>query len=88
MDLSEMRNIRLAELVTIMAIGKSSVYQLITSGLLPPPIHMTKRCSTWPLHEVRAIMSSRAARKSDEDIRVIVCDMMKARQAGGPVDFA
>lgn len=80
MNLSEIRCIRLPELTALLGIGKSSVYLLVANGLLPPPIHISTRCSTWPLGEIRAVVGARAAGKSDDEVRLVVRNIMASRQ--------
>ena len=83
MDLSDLRLINLSELTALLSVGKSTIYQLVSDGLLPKPIHITQRRSVWPIFELRKILAARAACKPDTEVRELVRNIMLARQQEG-----
>lgn len=59
--------------------SRSSLYADIAAGVFVPPVKIGLRASGWPEHEVEAILASRVAGKSDEEIRALVRDLVSAR---------
>ncbi|MBT9611914.1 MAG: AlpA family phage regulatory protein [Burkholderiales bacterium] len=86
MDLSEMRCVRLPEVISLLGLSRSSIYLQISDGLFPPPIHMSARCSAWPMHEVQRIILARVAQKTESEVREIVREIIKARQSVGTLE--
>ena len=59
---------------------KSSIYSDIADGLFVPPVGCGDRCSTWPEHEVDAIIAARIAGASDDAIRNLVTKLIIERR--------
>lgn len=82
MNLTELRHVRLHELTKLLGIGRSSIYQMVSDGLFPPPVKMSRRCSSWPLVEIQTVVRARAALKDDEEIRALVKEIVQTRLKG------
>jgi len=54
------RMIRPAEAVKILGISKSTMYQLISSGILPRPVRLGARATAFRLDELEAWLESRS----------------------------
>lgn len=63
-----------------MCLSRSGLYARTKSGEFPPPIKIGKRASAWPSHEVDAVLAARIAGMSDESIKSLVRELVKARQ--------
>jgi prophage regulatory protein len=71
--------LRLAKVMDMTGMGRSTLYSRIRQGLMPPPVKLGERCVAWPEHEVSAINAARMARKSDADIRALVGRLLQQR---------
>jgi prophage regulatory protein len=60
--------------------SKSSCYQDIKDGLLPPPVCIGGRCMAWPEPEIDAINRARVAGKSEDQIRALVQQLVEIRK--------
>ncbi len=61
--MGEDRFVRLKELITIIGLGKSTIYVLIANDNFPKPIHLSKRTSVWRLSKVMAWVNEKEANK-------------------------
>jgi prophage regulatory protein len=52
----------------------------MSQGLLPKPFKLGPRAVGWFAREAAAINAARAAGKSDDEIRVLVARLMRARR--------
>lgn len=59
---SEKKFVRIAEVVNIVALGRTTINHLIATGTFPQPVKLTDHRIAWYLHEVQAWMSSRPRR--------------------------
>lgn len=59
---SEKKFVRVAEVVGIVALGRSTINRMIATGTFPQPVKLTDHRIGWYLHEVQAWMSSRPRR--------------------------
>lgn len=59
---------------------RGSLYADIRAGLLPKPVAIGPRAVGIPAHEVEAVMAARVAGRSEDDIRVLVQQLVAARQ--------
>ena len=77
--MNSLRLIKLSRVQDLTALQTTSVYAMVKSGLLTPPIKLTQRASAWVESEVLAINAARIAGKSDEEIRNLVRQLISAR---------
>ena len=70
---------RLPTFQTALGLSRSSVYLLMSKGLLPKPIQISSRAVAWLSHETDAIIAARIAGKSDDEIRELVAELMSQR---------
>ncbi len=71
--------VRESERRTFTGIPTSSWYDLVTDGLAPPAVKLTKHTSAWPFSELIALNAARIAGKSDDEIRKLVKRVVAAR---------
>lgn len=53
------RLLRIAEVMTIVGIGKSSIYDGVQQGTFPQPIKLSARAVCWPESEISAWVNAR-----------------------------
>ena len=70
---------RIAKVVNVMGMSRSTLYFRIRQGLMTPPVKLGQRCVAWPEHEVFAINAARMAQKSDTEIRELVARLQQQR---------
>lgn len=58
---------------------RSSFYQQISRGLLPPPIKLGARAVGWLASEIEAVNRARIQGKSEDEIRILVASLIKQR---------
>ena len=80
---SHARLLRLPEVCDRRARGATSHYDDIARGLFTRPVKMGVRTSSWPEHEVEALIRARIAGKTDDEIRELVQKLEAARRVGG-----
>lgn len=73
------RMIKMPEVASRSARGKSTIYADIGRGLFPKPIKIGKKSSIWPESEVETIIRARIAAKTDDEIRALVVQLEHAR---------
>jgi prophage regulatory protein len=56
-----------------------AVYSHITDGLLPKPVKVGPRASSWPVEEIQLMLTARAGGASDEEIRLLVAGIHERR---------
>lgn len=61
--------------------SRSTTYQKIADGVFCPPVRIGPRSVAFPEHEVEAILRSRIAGKSQEEIRTLVTQLVAARSS-------
>ena len=70
---------RLPTVQNELGLSRSSVYLLMSKGLLPKPIQISSRAVAWLSHETDAIIAARITGKSDDEIRELVTELMSQR---------
>ena len=58
-NMKEDRFVRMKELTTIVGVGKSTIYRLISANKFPPQVKITQRTSGWRLSAVMEWMERR-----------------------------
>lgn len=71
----------MGELVEHTQLSRSTIYNLLAAGLLPPPIQLGPRAKRWPLAEVLKVLALRTAGASHAEITVAIDTMIKKRQS-------
>jgi prophage regulatory protein len=55
----QLQLVRLATVIAMTGLGKSSIYKLEAEGRFPSRVQLTKRATAWPLDRVEAWIVSR-----------------------------
>ncbi len=71
---------RRKRLECILGVGRSTIYNMVRSGLLTSPVSLGARSVGWPSYEIDAILSARVIGKSDDEIKVLVSELEAARK--------
>ena len=74
--------LRLPEIIYRTGLGRSTTYNHVDEGLLPPLIKIGDRAVGLPEHEVESINSARISGKSNDDIKALVKMLVSERSAG------
>jgi prophage regulatory protein len=61
--------------------GRTTFLTGIRAGVFPPPVRFG-RVSTWPEHEIDAILRARIAGAGDMEAKALVSDLLAKRRAG------
>jgi len=72
---------RRTEVSSLLGEARSTTYDRINSGLLPPCIPTSGRIAAWPDYEIEAIIRARIAGWSDDKIRALVAEQVSARKS-------
>lgn len=78
---TELRIIRLPELMNRTGLSRSSIYKQIAERLLPPSISLGGKSVGWPEAEVHAVIAYRVAGKPDNEIQAFVESLVIERQS-------
>ena len=65
-ELQALSCLRLAQVVTILKIGRSTVWAWVKSGRLPPPIKLGPRVSVWRASDIAAFIERIATQNNLE----------------------
>lgn len=60
--------------------SRSAERRQIKDGLLTEPVYRGPRTREWPEHEIAIIKAARIAGATDDEIREVVQELMKARR--------
>ena len=80
--------LRIGAIKRVFGVCNATVYNYIQKGLLPPSVSLGIRCSGWPAHEIEAIAAARIAGRSNDEIRLLVNQILKARKTGEVIEAA
>lgn len=80
MQYQQLKIIRKPEIRVLTGLSTTTQFEQIKSGLLPKYIVLSARSVGLFEHEALAIVSARAAGKSDDEIRAIVKALLKQRE--------
>ena len=72
--------LRLPRVLEIMGISRTTLYERIKQGLMPPPVKIGLRGVAWPEHEVSAVICARIAEKFEDEIRGLVIQLQEQRK--------
>jgi prophage regulatory protein len=73
--------LRRKDVEVVTGYSRSTIYLLISLGLWPKPVHISKRAVGWPVGEIAQINLARMAGKSEDEIRALVAKLEAARKA-------
>jgi len=65
-----------------LGMARSTTWDCVREGTLPPPIRRGSKWSRWPSAEIDHIEAAIAAGASDEELRALVRELIEARAAG------
>jgi prophage regulatory protein len=63
MPTKAIRLIGLREVMSLVGLRKSAIYDWISRGLFPQPVHLGSRCVRWPEAEVHRWIAERLAER-------------------------
>jgi len=71
---------RIWDMRTATGLSKSSIYERIKQGLLPPPVRIATQAVGWPSNEICKIVAAQIAGHSDDVIKALVRQLIQDRQ--------
>ena len=74
------RLIRKPEVLDRLNISKSTFYERLNKGLLPPAIPLGERAVGWLDHEITLLISAMATGYSEADLKGLIKDMVEKRR--------
>ena len=72
--------LRIQQVGAATGLARSTIYALVSNGLLTTQVKLSERAVGWPALEISAINAARIAGKTDAEIREIVVGLEAARQ--------
>jgi len=72
--------IRRPEVITLLGISKTTLYNRIQAKILPPPISLGFRAVGFIQSEYAAVLDAFIAEKSQVEIKAIVANLVEERQ--------
>ncbi|WP_413698969.1 helix-turn-helix transcriptional regulator [Psychromonas sp. KJ10-10] len=64
----------------LFGIGKSSTYERIKKGILPPPISLGGRSVGWVASEVESVLKAMIRGESEAQLKALVIELTNQRQ--------
>jgi prophage regulatory protein len=77
------RIVRKPEALTMLGISKSTLFNRINAGLIPPSINLGGRACGWLEEEIQTVLMALVANRKTDDIKELVKDLVKARKTKG-----
>ncbi|WP_351010679.1 AlpA family phage regulatory protein [Shewanella sp. S1-58-MNA-CIBAN-0166] len=77
---NNMRIIRKPEVLSILAISKSTLHERINDGFLPPPIKLGERAVGWLENEIQQTLKAMAAGIQDDLLADYIVTLVNARK--------
>lgn len=74
------RFLRRRAVTELYGLGRSTIFDHVRSGLLPPSVSLGPRATGWPVEELDRIFGARAAGADDAAVRELVAGLIAARQ--------
>ena len=78
-----LRIIRRNEVLHTLSISRSTLFNRIDAGLIPPSIPLGGRAVGWLESEIQAILIAFVGGKEPDDIKELVNDLISARKVRG-----
>lgn len=72
--------IRIYAAANLFGLAKSSYYDRVTKGLLPPPISLGGRAKGYVGSELDAVLKAMISGKSEAEIKMLVLELVQQRQ--------
>lgn len=72
--------LRLAQVLSLNGLSRSTIYTHISQGLWTKPVSLGARAIGWPASEVAALNNARIAGKNDTEIKALVVELESARK--------
>jgi prophage regulatory protein len=60
--------------------SKTTFYNHIKLGIIPPPINLGGRSVAWVKHEIDAVINARIAGQTDNEIKTLVTQLVAQRK--------
>jgi prophage regulatory protein len=73
--------LRLPKLIEKLSISRSTIYQHVFEGLLPPPIKIGKRSVIWIGNEIDQVLAARIRGAAAVEIRKLISKILAERSA-------
>ena len=73
---------RLAQVEEAIGYKKSTIWQRVKDGLLPPPVRIGPGAVRWPSNEIHRIVAAQIAGQSQDVIAALVRQLVQDRQRG------
>lgn len=74
------RILRLPAVINVYGKSRSTIYDEINRGLIPPPVSLGGRAIGFVESEIDALIRARIAGKSDDEVRALVADLVARRR--------
>jgi prophage regulatory protein len=71
---------RIWDMRTATGLSKSTIYERIKLGLLPPSVRLAEQAVGWPSDEICKIIAAQIAGHSDDVIKALVSRLVQDRQ--------
>ncbi|XPF93849.1 helix-turn-helix transcriptional regulator [Colwellia sp. RE-S-Sl-9] len=72
--------LRIGEVTKLCGLPKSSFYEKVKLGLMPPPISLGERSVAWVNFEIEAVNRALLAGVSAQEIKALVMKLVEQRQ--------
>lgn len=72
--------LRLPQVLSKTGISRSGLYQKISQGLMPEPVHLGARAVGWPAHEIDLTLRARLAGQQDAEVRQLIARLHASRK--------
>ena len=80
MQLSNLKIIRRAAVLSRFNMSKTWLCDRIKDGLIPPPFSLGGRAVGWLEHEINAVLLAMAAGKGEDDLKALVQRLIDQRE--------
>ena len=80
---TQLKIIRKPEVLATLGISKSTLFNRIQAGLLPPSINLGGRACGWLETEIQAVLSALVSSRENNEIKQLVDDLVEARKTMG-----
>lgn len=77
------RIVRKPQVLSTLGISKSTLFNRINAGLIPPSINLGGRACGWLEEEIQTVLSALVANRKPDDIKELVKNLMEARKGKG-----
>jgi prophage regulatory protein len=71
---------RIKRVIAAVGLQKSTIWERVKSGHLPPPVRISARSVAWPSSEIIKIIDAQIAGCNGDALRAYVSEIVAARQ--------